>query len=386
MNFADVRTLFRKELLDLMRDRRTLISLVVAPMLIGPVIMTLMNYYVNRSAEQAKVERYKIALREEIPVVGLRQALTSAGLEVVPSDAPRQAVETKAVTFGIDIAKGTEKPQLRFYSDNSEMKTNMARARVNDAIERVWREAIRVELAKRNVPESAIEPFSRQSVNTAQPRKMTGAFIGRLMGFLLLIFIFNGAMYSAVDTTAGEKERKTMEMLLSSAAGRTEIVTAKVLLALVTSLGTTVLSISSYALAFANSTTKGGSPVTMPVDPGTLMLILLLIVPIAVMAASVSVAAATPARSTREAMSYLTPGIFIVMFLGMVPFILEGSANPVIYIIPFANFAQMLREVIAGEWSWSNYAIVFASNLAYSAIAIGFAVRSFRNESILFRA
>ncbi|MDZ4798142.1 MAG: ABC transporter permease [Bryobacteraceae bacterium] len=387
MNFPTLRVLFRKEMLDLLRDRRTLISLVIAPMLVGPAIMTVMNYYIRRSEQQAKVERYKVGLNEGVRISGLRDALNGAGLEVSDEAAPRQAVVDKKITFGIDVTGDPSKPKLMFYSDNSEMKTSMARARVNEAIDKVWRERIRSELAARNVPESVIQPFERSSVNVAQPRKMTGSVIGRIIGFLLLIFLFNGAMYSAVDSTAGEKERKTIEILLASAAGRTEIVAAKVLTAMVTSFGTTVLSISSYALALAQTGSRSKSgDLVFPTDPLTLGLLVLLILPVALMASCISIAAATPARSTREAMSYLTPGLFLIMFLGMFTFIVDGPPSIWMALIPFSNFSQMMREVLSGDWTWAQFLMTTAANLVYSLIAVALAVRAFRTEKVLFRS
>lgn len=389
MNFATVRVLFRKELLDLLRDRRTLISLVIAPMLVGPAIMSIMSFYIKRSEQQAKVERYKVGLREDVRIAGLRDALAGAGLEISDESAPKEAVVDKKVTFGIDVSGNPAKPQLKFYSDNSEMKTSMARARVNEAIDKVWRERIRSELAARNVPESVIQPFERSSVNVAQPRKMTGSVIGRVVGFLLLIFLFNGAMYSAVDSTAGEKERKTIEILLASASGRMEIVTAKVLTAMITSFGTTVLSMSSYALALAQTANrnKSGDPsMVFPSDPGTIGLLILLIIPVALMASCISIAAATPARSTREAMSYLTPGLFLIMFLGMLTFIVDGPPSLWMSLIPFSNFSQGMREVLSGEWTWSRYLLTTGVNLLYSLIAVLLAVRAFQTEKVLFRS
>jgi sodium transport system permease protein len=346
-----------------------------------------MNYYIKRQEQQAKVEHFKVGIREDVAIDGLRPALTRVGLEVMTVRQARQAVETKEVTYGIEVTGSAAKPQLFFYSDNSEMTSSMARSRVDEALDALWRQRVTAELTKRNVPISVVQPFQRASVNVAKPRKMTGAFIGRLIGFLLLIFLFNGAMYSAVDCTAGEKERKTMEILLASAAGRTEIVTAKVLTAMVTSFGTTLLSVSSYAFAFSRTTNKSGAPTfAFPTDPLTISLLVVLILPVAIMAASISVAAATPAKSTREAMSYLTPGLFIIMFLGMLTFIIDKPPSVLMSLIPFANFSQMLREVLSGDWTPLRYFTTLAANLVYSVIAIAVAVRSFTNEKVLFRS
>jgi sodium transport system permease protein len=387
VNLSVVAVVLRKELLDLFRDRRTLISLVLAPMLVGPVIMAGMNYYMRRTQDQAKIQRFKVGLRESVTVPDLRNALAGAGLEVRDSTSPREDVEKKEVTFGIEVTGSEQKPLIRFFSDNSDMTASMARSRVNVALDGLEKRQVRAELAKRNVPAAVLEPFSRESVNIAQPRKMTGAIIGRMIGFLLLIFLFNGAMYAAVDTTAGEKERRTIEVLLSSAAGRTEIVIAKILTAMTTSIGTTFLSMISYAVAFASMqrNSSGASTFSVPTDLLTIVLLFVLIVPLAILAASIAIAASTPAKSTREAMSYLTPGMFLVMFLGMVTFLPNVEASLLLAAIPFANFSQTLREVLSGELMWSHYAVTIGANLVYALIAAAAAVRGFRSEKILFR-
>jgi sodium transport system permease protein len=389
MNLRTLLLLYRKEMLDLMRDRRTLISLIVAPVLIGPLVSGGMTYFMERSRKQAKVERYKVGLHQTVQIPGLATGLSAEGLEVEQVADARAAVESKRVTFGIDVMGAAEKPRLRFFSDNSEIMVSMARSRVNAALDKLSRQRIRDELIKRNVPVTVMEPFSRESVNVARPRKMTGSMVGTVIGFLLLIFLFNGAMYSAVDTTAGEKERRTLEMLLSSAAGRLEIVLAKVGTALTTAVGTTVLSIASYAVAFSRfgSDSRSNAPsLEFPSDPASLAMIVLLIVPVALLAAAAGVAASTPAKSAREAMSYLTPGFLIVVVLGMVTMIPDLESRAVIAFVPFSNFSKMLRQVLAGEWSWSQYGITVGSNLVYAGIAVWVAVRSFMKESVLFRS
>ena len=102
MNLRSVRVLFRKEILDLLRDRRTLISLVIAPMVIGPAMMMGMNYYVRRNADEARVQRFKVVLKEQVTVPGLREGLSAAGLDLsTERTEPRVAVENKSAAFGV---------------------------------------------------------------------------------------------------------------------------------------------------------------------------------------------------------------------------------------------------------------------------------------------
>ena len=389
MNVRSVRVLFRKEMLDLLRDRRTLISLVIAPMVIGPAMMTGMNYYVQRNADEARVQRFKVVLDDRIAIPGLREGLTAAGLDVSAERVPpRKAVETKAASFGVDVSGSPERPAVTIYADNSDLKASMGRRRIEQVLDKLARARVQTALAQRGVPISVLEPFVRKSVNTAKPQQMSGQFVGRLVSFFLLIFLFNGAMYAAVDATAGEKERKTLEVLLASNAGRSEIVTSKMLAAMCTSFATTALSMASYAIAFSSMDRGGNNPMTGMVfasDPLTLLLVAMLILPMAVLAASIAIAGATPARSTREAMSYLTPGIFVVMGLGMVP-MLAADGSTWLTIVPFANFAQTLREVLSGDRNWLHYGLTLLSNAVFSAGATALAVRAFNDETILFRS
>ena len=382
MNGRHVALLFRKEFIDLLRDKRTLISMILAPMLIGPGLTTGLNYYLSKSREAAKVERYRVGIEERVSLAGLKEALGQQGLAVSTVANGRASAEAKQIDFGVVVSGASTAPKVEVFSDNSELKIQMATRRVTDVIERMRDARVKADLQARQVPASILDPFTIRAVNIAQPRKMTGSTLGTMLAFVLLIFLFNGAMYAAVDMTAGEKERRTLEMLLSSAASREEIVCGKVLMAIVTALTTAFFSIASYAVAFALT---GRNEISLPVDGATLSLLGLSVIPIAVFAAAMSVAMATPAKSSREAMSYLTPVLFLIMFLAISTLLPEMQKNPLASLIPIANFARMLRQLLVGEWSLGQYVLTFAANLFYAGLAITFAAHKFRDERVLFR-
>ena len=385
MNLRRVYLLFRKELTDLLRDRRTLVSVILAPMLIGPIMTAGFSWYFTKSRQAAKVERYRVGLEEQTKIPGIAEALQQAGLEVKQVSNPREAAIAKKVDFGVAVSGKTTAPAIEVFSDNSEMKIQLGTRRVTDVLEKLRDIRIKADLQRLQVPATVLKPFTIAPINIAQPRKMTGAGLGTMLAFLLLISLFNGAMYSAVDMTAGEKERRTLEILLSSAASRQEIVCGKVLTAITTALVTASLSILSYIFAFS-ALGRGLEGLTFPTDAATLLLMFLSIVPIAILGASLAVALATPARSTREAMSYLTPVLFVVMFLGLSTFAPELQQNPLVTLVPIANFARMLRQLLLGEWSWAQYLLTVAANLLYASIAVMLAVRKFQDESVLFRS
>ncbi len=387
MNPRRVTTLYRKEMLDLLRDRRTLITMVLVPMLMGPMVTAGMAWYMRTTRAAAKVEKYKVAMAANAPLPGLAETLTAAGFKVVNSSDPRASVETAQTQFGI-APKGNS---LKLFSDDSDMKVTMAGSRIREVLSRFREARVRMELERSGVPVTILDSYKVERVNVAKPRKMAGSTIGGLIAFVLLIFLFNGAMYSAVDMTAGEKERRTMEILLASPASRQEIVGAKVLAAITSAFSTAILSVLSYVAAFKISGEKMGSDLgtgdmMLPTDAATLGLVVLALLPIAILSACLSVALATPARSTREGMSLVTPMLFVIMFLGSVTFMPDLQASPSMVFVPIANFAKVMRQLLIGEWSWSQYALAFGANLVYAFAAMVFAINRFNNEKILFRS
>jgi sodium transport system permease protein len=268
------------------------------------------------------------------------------------------------------------------------MRVGMAQGRIREALTKLRDGMVMTELRRRQVPSDVLIPFRIEAVNVAQGRKMTGAMLGGMIGFGLLIFLFNGAMYAAVDTTAGEKERRTLEILLASPAGRDDIVAAKVSTAVTSAVVTGTLSFLSYVAAFASMGSSSGdmAELAFPSDMTTIALMILAMVPVAILAAALAVAMATPARSTREAMSYLTPGLFLVMFLGATSFLPGMQQIAGVSAIPVANFASMVRSLMQGEWSWFQYGLTFGANAVYASLAVLFAVSKFRDERILLRS
>jgi sodium transport system permease protein len=384
MKFDCIGILYRKEMLDFLRDRRTIISMFVAPIVLMPVSMIGTTTYLAKQRETAKVKRYTVGLHENAPTVSVSEALSNAGLTVKRVADAREAAESKKTDFALDVTG----PSVTIYADLSEMTAQVAKARIKDALDGLRRQRIRDDLKALNVRESILTPFKIEDVNLAKPRKMTGSILGSMLGFVLMIIMFNGAMYAAVDMTAGEKERRTMEMLLSSAASREEIVVGKILASVTTSFLSAVLTFASFVAGFmymGHANADIGKELQFPTDPATLSLIALSIVPMCILAAGCAVALATPAKSVREATSYLTLVLFIPMMLGASTFLPGIEHRAIVDLIPVGNFMRLIRQLLLGEWSWMHFGTTLGINVLYAAIAAATAIRQFRNESILFR-
>ena len=383
MKIDSTLAIFRKEMTDFLRDRRTIVSMILLPVLIMPIVMIGMNRFINKQQSEARVKRYAIAFRDPAHFPGLREVFEHSGFDLKESADPRQAVESKASEIGIE----SDAAAVRIYADSSQPDLAIARGRVRETLEKLRDKRVKEELEKAGVPAGILNPFRVENVNIAPPRRMGAAVVSNIFGFILVIFMISGGMYPAMDMTSGEKERRTMEMLLSSAASREDIVMGKLLAVAMLTFFNACLSVMSMGGTFYFIKTPGGAnPMGgMAIEPTTFLLILVAVIPMAIFSAALTLAIATPARSSREAASYLTPLILAGMFLGMItilPGITLGWRGP---LIPVANFCLLLKDLLSGDWSWKIYAITMCANVAYAAIAFALAVRIFKSEEILFR-
>ena len=383
MKIESTIAIYRKEMTDFLRDRRTIVSMILLPILIMPVVIIGMNRFIVRQQSDARAKRYSIAFRDPGNFPGLRDTLLQAGFELKDNVDPRQAVESKANEIGV----ASDAAAVRIYTDASQTDQIIARSRVRDALDKLRDKRVREDLEKAGVPREILSPFRVENVNVAPSRRMGAAVVSNIFGFILVIFMISGGMYPAMDMTSGEKERRTMEMLLSSAASREDIVMGKLLAVTTLTFLNGCLSVLSMGGTFYfTRTASGPNPIGgLSIEPATFLLILVAVIPMAIFSAALTLAIATPARSSREAASYLTPLIFAGMALGMItilPGISLGWRGP---LIPVTNFCLLLKDLLSGDWSWKSYAITMCANVVYAGIAFALAVRIFKSEEVLFR-
>jgi sodium transport system permease protein len=391
MRLQTIKLIYLKETLDLLRDRRTIISMLVFPLLMMPMIFLGLNYFLSRTINRAKDKQFSIALKQETGLEGMTQSLEQAGFKVRPSENPRRAVEDKETDLGVDVSGETNSPAIRIYADQSQLEVNVAGGRIETALNQLKEARIKNELQRAGVPERILTPFTVEKVNTAPPKKMSGMFIGAFIGYMFVMFMLMGAMYPAIDMTAGEKERRTMEMLLSSPAGRGEIVLGKILVVITASFLTSVLGLISFrvsSLLGMNANRSGQPPQLMmelSLDAKSFVLIFVSSIPMAILAATLMIAIATMAKSYKEAQSYVTPLFLVAILPAMVSLLPGVKLNPGMALIPIVNFSLLIKELILGDWAWTSFTLTLLSNLIYAAIAFTAAVMVFKNERILFR-
>ena len=408
MNWKAISTVYFKELRDSVRDKRTLISTLVVPTVIIPVIFFGAGFVMKKVITKAKAELSAVMIvgGEDSPeLVAAIKAHDQFRIVETTADF-KEAVSEKRIRAAVDIpagfdaaiASGAEAPTVKIYHYEGEMKSSMGRNQLRDFLTGYRNDKVQGMLTARGLPDSLVKPFEVETQNVAPPEKVGGNMIGGFVPYMIVILCFTGAMYPAMDLTAGEKERGTMETLLCSPVARINIVMGKFLMVLTASAATVALTVIMMGVsAFiapmvfgggsgAAAAAGGGGGMPMLIDPLGLIGVFAMVVPVAVLFAAVELTVALFAKSFKEAQSYVSPLMILVIMptaMGMLPGI-ELSAKTAL--IPIMNLSLVCKEMLSGTWNWGYIALIFSSSAVYAGIALWLCVKMFNREDVIFRA
>ncbi len=410
MNWNAIVTVFLKELKDSLRDRRTLISMIVIPTLLMPVIMFAAGFVMSKVVRQAKAEATSLVLVGGADSPGVVAALKAEPrFKVVDAWTDyRTMVSEKHVRLAVEIPEGFEAAlktgetkSVSLYHYQGEMKSGMGVGEVDRFFRDLREKTVENRLTERGLAKDLIHPFEIRRENVAPPAKVGGNIIGGIVPYMIIILCFTGAMYPAIDLTAGEKERGTMETLLCSPVHRVNIVLGKFLMVMTASVATIALTLVSTAVSivlagsfFAGrgaasvvGSAPGGAGGMIPtIDPAGILGVFALIAPVAVLFAALLLTISLFAKSYKEAQSYVSPLIIVILIpamMGMMPGIELG---PKTALIPILNICLACKEMLSGVWHWGYLAMIFGSTVVIAAVSIALCVRMFNREDVMFRA
>ncbi|MDR1010908.1 MAG: ABC transporter permease [Opitutaceae bacterium] len=415
MNWRQIHTVYRKELTDTLRDRRSLISMFVVPIVLIPALMFGMFAMTYKSVRKAYEEIPTVMLVGGAESPRLREELAAnKRIKLAPyADDYATQIENKQLRAAIEapddfdaiLASGAKAPVVTICSYAGDMRSGAAADEVARFLSAYLEKVVRRRLAEQELPENFHRPFLVRRKNVAPPEKVGGAQVGGLIPYLLILLSFTGAMYSALDLTAGEKERGTMETILCSPVGRTELVLGKFLMVLTASLVTVVCSLASLGatavvavrmlageVAAAGGAAAGGGaaaaggglPMTVSL-PGVLG-VCALVVPLAVLFSAVLFSVALCAKNYKEAQSYVSPLIFVIILPAALAMLPGVELNATYAMVPLMNVALVSKEMVSGNFPAGMIALIFGSTCVYAAAALAIAVRMFKKESVIFRA
>ena len=400
MNLRNTLIVYRKELMDSLRDRRTLISMVVVPIVIMPLISIGMIFLLITVIGKAEKEVPKVMIiGGETSPRALNDLNAIKDLEFVPGEPDyREQISEKKIRAAVDLPSGFDKSlddgqeaTVKIYHYSGDLKSSIAVGKVEDSLNKYRDDTVKHRLAAHNLPSNLIEPFKVEKQNVAPPEKVSGATIGGFLPYFVIILCLTGAMYPAIDLTAGEKERGTIETILCSPVSRTHIVLGKFLMVLTAALCTAVLAIISMGVSFSVAKMymagRGGAdnPLNASIGLKAIGAVFFMVLPLAVFFSAAMLAIALFAKSYKEAQSYLSP-LLILAILPAIGGLLPGvEINSRLAMIPVLSTSLISKEIVSGTFHWNYIGLIFLSSCVYASAALFIAVKLFQREDVLFR-
>ncbi|MBU1637441.1 ABC transporter permease, partial [bacterium] len=395
--FDLIKVILKKELLDLLRDRRTVFMMVVLPILLYPllliIVMQVTAFQVGRLEE--KTSRIVVLNGESAPRI-MDEIQACPVLEIVDSLNWRAQIREGELDAAIEFSTGFEETileatetQVTVYFNSSRDFSRLTKKRLEEPLSAYRDEIIEQRIIALDADPAMLEPFTQAEENLASDEQQQGTMVGRILGYLLVFMVLTGAFYAAIDLTAGEKERGTLETLLVSPVGRMEIVYGKFLATVTASALTASLNLISMGLTAVYALQMLGKGISglgsIAISPLSLFFVFLIVIPLAVLFSGICLSIAVTARNYKEGQSALTPVMTAVILPVMVVFLPGVEINPTIALIPISNVVLLTVEFMSGNYPLLETLITLLSTSIFALLSIWWLTNQFNQESVLFR-
>jgi sodium transport system permease protein len=397
MSLRKVKIIYFKEMLETLRDRRTLISTILVPIILFPILMFGMSTVVVVMMKKTQAEATRVAvIGEEYAGSFVSDLFDGDDFAKAEVEDFRLALKQKeihaALEFQSDFEQNIklgENSQATIYYDGAEIRSSIAESKLREKLQEYQDSLVTGRLRDRNIEESILHPVRIEAENLASKEKMGGFMLGMFLPYMVVILAMVGAMYPAIDLTAGEKERGTLETILVTPVSRLDIATGKFLTVMTASVITIVLATASMSisasLGMGQMSKFGSEQIAISIQPLAAILLLLLMLPLAALFSSALLSISLFAKSYKEAQSYVSPLMFLVILPAMINFIPGVELNWALALVPIVNVSLASREVLLGTFNWGLIGLIFLSTFIYASFSIFVTKRLFEKEGVLFR-
>ena len=396
-------TLLVKEIVHLFRDTKTIVQTVVVPTFITPLLIGAVIWYISSIAVDEGKKTYDVAVYDEVNTELTVKLQESDRLNIVLMESIDQVIDDVTndnseigVSFGSNFTSQLESnlsAEVTIYSKNLD-NFSQAQGIVNDVIDDYDDQIRNERLNNLNVDENFINPITVLDEDLTTNEEFAGSIIGGILAFLFIVYIMSGSMYPAIDLGAGEKERGTMETLISTNISSVDIIIGKMFSVTSSAVLTAIFSLLGFAvplivifLFYGDSIPENAFEIISAiVNPVAIIAMFGLLIPLSIFMGAFMLAVSIYSKNPKEASLLLGNAVIIFFIPAYVPLINPGIELDLVgSLIPCYSFALHTNSLIAGNTDWFLYGATLISNIIYCSIAIYVTYIMFDDEKIIFR-
>ena len=395
-----MKTIYKKELARIFKDKKMIFSVFLLPVLIMVGIMALVGNLATRQAEDIQSHKsivYMINKPDSFSAF-LEAADLNMEVNTIKTDSERENVMDLLRNGDADLLiefpenfdsiiqeyqTGDEVPQIKTYYNPSEDYSASAYELISNQTLEAYRQTL---LSQRVADMNGLQIFTVNSDNkdmiVQDDQKASGKALGMMLPYFITILLFAGAMGIGTDMIAGEKERGTMASLLVTPVKRKSIVLGKVFALMTISGVSSVIYIVVMGATFPKIL-GGDSGLDIEITPEQIAMIGVLLVAISFLYSAIVILISVFARDLKEASTYITPAYMVVLVIGMMTMFTTSEAGMKDYLIPFYNTALALKGILTSEVTMAQYGVTLVMTLVLGGILTAVIAKAFESEKVM---
>lgn len=389
-------TIFRKELKDTLRDRRTLIMMLVIPILVFPIIMNVFVSISHSYTKEAAEKKIKIGLvssddnyfsrhLNDLPdQMGSKEIIAYKDTNTLIADLQKDSISIGIYTepqFDEHMRK-MEPAGIKVYHDATNMGMKERAEAYISTIQNIAEQERYIDL---QLEETKLTPIKASYNNIASDKEMIGKLAGGILPYIFIAFGFIGCMYPAIDLFTGEKERGTLETLLTTPVLRWQILFGKMGVVVLSGLLASTAALLGLFISIEVMDVVENEEILNVVHsiltPHFILMLYALLIPLTIFFAGVMIPVAVYAKSFKEAQSIITPLNIIMVLPAMVGFFPGIELNSITACIPVINVVLATKDLIAGSLDISLLLLSFFVMLGLAVIAVFISYKRFDKET-----
>jgi sodium transport system permease protein len=407
-----IKSLYKKEMLDVLRDKKTVLMMIVVPIILYPLLFLGGILAMNGISSSMNEKKYRVAFSDGVnpelveyfenadsedysfEIVKNEDLSEYYGTNNEDDESAEQAILDRALQdekIDVYIMNESESESYGIYYLSSVTNSSYGADEAGDAIDDYSEAKSREILSDAGMDaDYVLEPVKFAFEDKSSSEESAGSLMGSVIPFMLVVSLLMGTMYPAIDTTAGERERGTLETMLTLPITNQELIFGKFLTVATIGVISSVLNLISmggiciYMYNMIYKVSDNAVSVNLVKFIPAIIVGVLCIFAFAIFISAITMCVCAFARTYKEANNYITPLMLVVMFASFIGLVPNVELNAKLALVPVANICLLIKNMLAFKYSLTTILIVLVSNVAYGIISVLLLGRIYKSEGILF--
>lgn len=378
-------TIYKKELKEIFKDKKAIFMTIFFPIILYPSLIAISTFLSLKGQDRVDKTVNTIIIEKTVEKNFINEITKDSDFEIIEKEDYERAIENKEADLYLSFDK--DKKIFNIYYNSTKDESKSALDKIDKHIKKYKEKNQKALLKEKGISENFLKIYDIEEKNLASKEKIANQILGIVFPLIILLPLVGSIMYSALDLTCGEKERKTIETLFILPVKSESIMLAKLLAVISMGVFGTIINFLGMALSFfiAKSFVKELNDfLGQGLDYGFIFKCLLMTIPLIFIVSGVGLIVGLLSKDYKEAQNYVTPVylvlIFPVYFVTSPGWALEG----IMTYIPVLNVFLSYKDLSLGNVSFTQMFLVLLTNIGFATVVLIIFAKLFNSETILF--